>query len=268
MLPIGFNSLLISCLEMDTLKNLNPTEEEEDDDDEDDEDYVPSKEDLENDDDVDKDDDAEGSSDSGSDEGDGDDLNKVKKTKKRGRKRKVSASNDNAENVSEDGKKELTIEEKKKKADDLWAELNQTSSNKTESKPKVDSKTSSEIKSEEKVYDFAGETVVIKETPKDKTIISSSSSSSAQSTNSRIPVRRSGLKDLVSNLGKKSKLGTLQKSKLDWDSFKREEGIEDELKQATLSKDGYVERQAFLTRADVRQFEIEKSIRSKIRKPQ
>ena len=101
---------------------------------------------------------------------------------------------------------------------------------------------------------------------------SSSSSSIAQSSNppvsSGTTIRRSGLTDFVSNLGKKNKIGTLQKSKIDWDSFKRDQGIEDELKQATLSKDGYVERQAFLSRADVRQFEIEKSIRSKIRKPQ
>lgn len=91
----------------------------------------------------------------------------------------------------------------------------------------------------------------------------------AQSSAPPVPtIRRSGLKDFVSNLGKKNKIGTLQKSKIDWDSFKRDQGIEDDLKQATLSKDGYVERQAFLSRADVRQFEIEKSIRSKIRKPQ
>lgn len=74
--------------------------------------------------------------------------------------------------------------------------------------------------------------------------------------------------DLASRLsGKKPKLSTLEKSKQDWDSFKSAEGIAEELKTFNQGKMGYLERQAFLERADVKQFEIEKSFRLG-RKPQ
>jgi len=53
----------------------------------------------------------------------------------------------------------------------------------------------------------------------------------------------------------------LDKSKLDWDTFKKKEGIEDDLKQQ--AKSGFLEKQAFLARTDLRQFENEKSLRVK-----
>ena len=46
------------------------------------------------------------------------------------------------------------------------------------------------------------------------------------------------------------KLTSLEKSKLDWQQFVAKEGIADELK--IHNKDGYLERQAFLQRADER----------------
>jgi len=71
---------------------------------------------------------------------------------------------------------------------------------------------------------------------------------------------KSNLDDLLNSLGKK-KISTLEKSKLDWQNFKSKEGIEEELKEKT--KDGYLERQAFLARTDYRQFEQERDIRLK-----
>ena len=53
------------------------------------------------------------------------------------------------------------------------------------------------------------------------------------------------------------------KSKLDWDSFKKKEGIEEELQIHNRGKEGYIERKQFLERTDLRQFEIEKSLRQK-----
>jgi len=41
------------------------------------------------------------------------------------------------------------------------------------------------------------------------------------------------LEDILGNLNKRKKLTTQEKSSIDWDKFKKEEGIEDELKQAT-----------------------------------
>lgn len=59
------------------------------------------------------------------------------------------------------------------------------------------------------------------------------------------------------------KMSTIQKSSMDWDKFKKEQKIEDELTLQT--KDGFLEKQAFLQRADERQFEVEKGLRDKKR---
>lgn len=151
-------------------------------------------------------------------------------------------------------------------------------------------------------YDFAGEVVkVTKEVAADskealqaafktKPVVSTPSTSEASKTaptsassSTTLPkpsslapkptsgppiIRRSGgLSALTANLGKKQKMSTLQKTALDWQEYKQEEGLEDELQAAVRSKGSFTERQSFLARADLRQFEIEKSIREKTRKP-
>lgn len=59
-------------------------------------------------------------------------------------------------------------------------------------------------------------------------------------------------------------ISTIEKTSLDWDTYKKKEGIEDELKQHV--KDGYLEKQDFLTRVDHRKFALEKTERDKKRK--
>ena len=56
-------------------------------------------------------------------------------------------------------------------------------------------------------------------------------------------------------------MSTLEKSKLDWESFKKDEGIGEDLKTFNQGKQGFLERQAFLERADHKQFEIERNLR-------
>lgn len=70
-----------------------------------------------------------------------------------------------------------------------------------------------------------------------------------------------GLGNVLGKIGKKQKISTLEKSKLDWNNFKKKEGIEDELQIHNRGKDGYIERMSFLERTDYRQFEIERSLR-------
>uniref|UniRef100_A0A182N863 Craniofacial development protein 1 n=1 Tax=Anopheles dirus TaxID=7168 RepID=A0A182N863_9DIPT len=70
-----------------------------------------------------------------------------------------------------------------------------------------------------------------------------------------------GLGAVLNQIGQKNKLSTLEKTKLDWTSFKRQEGIEEELQTHNKGKDGFLERRDFLERTDLRQFEIEKSFR-------
>nr|XP_056718689.1 craniofacial development protein 1 [Euleptes europaea] len=80
--------------------------------------------------------------------------------------------------------------------------------------------------------------------------------------------RPSGINSLLGKLGaKKQKMSTLEKSKLDWEHFKEEEGIGDELAIHNRGKEGYLERKAFLERVDHRQFEIERDIRLSNMKP-
>ena len=63
-----------------------------------------------------------------------------------------------------------------------------------------------------------------------------------------------------------SALCVQEKSKLDWEKFKSDEGIKDELAIHNRGKDGYIARKQFLERTDLRQFEIEKSLRQKNKK--
>ncbi|XP_033013325.1 craniofacial development protein 1 [Lacerta agilis] len=127
-----------------------------------------------------------------------------------------------------------------------------------------------------KVFDFAGEEVrVTKEVDatseeaqfflkqqEQKTVVPASSP-----TVSGVK-RPSGMNSLLGKIGtKKQKLSTLEKSKLDWETFKEEEGIGEELAIHNRGKDGYLERKAFLERVDHRQFEHERDIRMSNMKP-
>ena len=73
----------------------------------------------------------------------------------------------------------------------------------------------------------------------------------------------SGLGSLLDQLKGKNKISSIQKSKLDWNSFTEVEGLEDEFEQN--KKDGYLQKQEFLHQADLAQFEQEKTVRSKER---
>ena len=76
-----------------------------------------------------------------------------------------------------------------------------------------------------------------------------------------------GLSNLVNSINKKPKMGCLDKSKMDWDQYVAKEGIKEELETFNKGKDGYVEKQMFLERADHRRFEQEKAAREKTRTP-
>lgn len=124
------------------------------------------------------------------------------------------------------------------------------------------------------VFEFAGEEVrVEKEVDADSVEAQAAkcsatlSSQSSGTTTKALPgvggiKRPGGLSGLVGLLdSKKQKLTTLEKTKLDWNNFKSDEGIDEELEKHKKSKDGYLDKQAFLERADLRQFEIERAMR-------
>eukprot|EP00937_MAST-01D_sp_MAST-1D-sp2_P008152 g8152.t1 len=69
-----------------------------------------------------------------------------------------------------------------------------------------------------------------------------------------------GIDGALAAIAKPASVSTVTKSSVDWDAFKEENQLTDELEQST--KNGYLQRQDFLQRCDVRQFEQEKAQRS------
>ncbi|KAJ0069262.1 hypothetical protein NL108_003195, partial [Boleophthalmus pectinirostris] len=166
----------------------------------------------------------------------------------------------------------------KKKSDDLWASFlcdvgsrpkpstaatdsDTTSKGETQSStvktasPKVDTKPSEPAKMTiTKVFDFAGEEVrVNKEVAADsreaKSFLKSQSSaqenkekeeeSSLPCPSSAAASRPPGLTGILGRIGgKKQKMSTLEKSKMDWDAFKTEEGISEELAIHNRGREG------------------------------
>jgi hypothetical protein len=77
---------------------------------------------------------------------------------------------------------------------------------------------------------------------------------------------KDNLASLVASLTAKKSMSTLAKSAVDWQISKDEEGDSAELEQA--SKNGYVDKMAFLAKTDLRQFELEKERRNQKRRQQ
>lgn len=201
-----------------------------------------------------------------------------------------------SDDLTTESSKELESDkEQKQKADALWADFlkdvgsvpKKSQSNNASACPSTahssraaDSKLQQPAASTVKVtkeYDFAGETVtIVKDVPTDskegrqafKQAGATASDPSQQETASTSVLKRpatsaaaAGLSSVLGKIGKKPKISVLEKSKLDWDGFKHEEGISEELTAHNRGKDGYLERQAFLQRTDFRQFEIERNLR-------
>jgi hypothetical protein len=71
------------------------------------------------------------------------------------------------------------------------------------------------------------------------------------------------LDNVLASIAKPTTISVTTKTSKDWDKFKEEQGIADELEQAT--KDGYLAKKDFLNRVDSARFEIEKAERERKR---
>ncbi|KYN31282.1 Craniofacial development protein 1 [Trachymyrmex septentrionalis] len=273
--------------------------------DEDDEDYVPDGADSDPVSEVESEGDIESGPEDENDENKrergkkGAKRSKNRKSKKAKRRRTLEKSKVSEEESKEEEeckeKKELTEEEEKKRADSLWADFmkdtavvskskpqNSISRSNDKSAPTQKPKVQEKVKIT-KVFEFAGEEVKVeKEVSVDsaeaRLSLSTAENSATKPPESASPaikergrggIRRVGLggiSSVLGQIGKKAKISTLEKSKLDWDNFKKQENIEEELNTHNKGKDGYLERQDFLQRADLRQFEIEKQLRNTSRR--
>ncbi|XP_069995022.1 craniofacial development protein 1-like [Penaeus vannamei] len=227
---------------------------------------------------------------------DGEGKSAAKDKKKKGRKKKGQKTEE-----KEAEQDVVSSEKDKKKEDNLWADFladvedkpspppkpkasswaallgkkSSSSANSTSEPKKETQKTknqdnkSSTVKIT-KVFEFAGEEVRIEKEvdansaeAKAATLTPESSTTLDKKASPVGGVKRpAGLSNIIGLLdNKKQKLTTLEKTKLDWNSFKAEEGIDEELESHKKSKHGYLDKQAFLERADIRQFEIERAMR-------
>ncbi|KAK2703033.1 craniofacial development protein 1-like [Artemia franciscana] len=199
---------------------------------------------------------------------------KGRKTKRKRRKRAKAVADEEEIEEEKIEAKEVSTEDEKARVDDLWSSFMKDVGGPVKtSNPSVstsvgvsvsDKRESNAVKPLEKkktvteIFNFAGEEVkVTKEISSEAQV----SSSPGNIEGKRPPPKTGGLAAIAGMLGKGKKMTTLEKTKLDWDSFKKEENIEEELKTFNQGKHGYLERQAFLERADYRQFEKERDMR-------
>ena len=260
-----------------------------------DEDYVPSSKELKDDDaaSVDEDNSEDSSHSEGEAEGG------VKRTRrnerKSGRKKRKSKSNQdsvakssNKEDEDEDDDDDESPSTTKKQEpsrniDEIWntfkkdvestekKQLTKTNDDAESSKEPSEPKEPPKTKKVTELFEFAGEAVEVeKEVPIDAPEPAAKPQPSKNIPATSVPGPRrnvgGGLSSILGQIGKKNKLSILEKSKLDWNSFKKQEGIEEQLQTHNKGKDGFLEKQDFLQRTDLRRFEIEKAMRTSSRR--
>ena len=101
------------------------------------------------------------------------------------------------------------------------------------------------------ITSYAGETIQVT-----KTLIRGSAEELAHRASTA-----NNLTTLLSSLTNQRTINTLEKSRLDWSVSKDEEGDGDELRRFVGSKEGLVDRMAFLARAEKREWEKVKAVR-------
>ncbi|TKR92692.1 hypothetical protein L596_007296 [Steinernema carpocapsae] len=227
---------------------------------------------AESDDDSDDGEDVAGSEDDG-------DLEDEEKSEESSNFRKTEKTTGKKEDKSEEGEKD--------RIEKLWADfLADTDTPGTSSKPakpvgsekskypvspvmftpveKVATKVTTEI------FDFAGEEIAKSDETKIETPAKKISSNDSKETvlkGIKRTAAPSGLMGALNSM-KKKKMSVLDKSDHDWNQFKVEKGISEELETHNKGKGGYVDRMEFLTRTDHQQFEREKMARQAARKNQ
>ncbi len=205
----------------------------------------------------------------------GDEPNLVERIRG-GRRRKKRSKPDEGENKTP--ATALSTASVETNIDDLWNEFKRDcesvepkatkSSTSDDTEPATSarcvpaSSSSSKTKTVTQLFEFAGEAVEVrKEVPID------APTPPAPPVLGKRPAAgpKGGLSSILGQIGKKNKLSVLEKSKLDWNNFKETEGIREDLEKHNRGKDGYLEKQDFLQRTDLRQFEKEKALRSSSR---
>ncbi|KAK7602425.1 hypothetical protein V9T40_008014 [Parthenolecanium corni] len=257
---------------------------------EDDEDYVPSSKEFEGEREASEEESADDSQDGGEGEGEGEGEGcarpaKRKRASSRRKKRAKSTGQPSGDERKIDSvpipvpvpvpanvddlwnafKKDVaTLEPKASKAANAAQRVAAEATEKSASPPKaaaVVDEGEPKTKTVTQIFEFAGEAVEVR---KEVPIDAPAPPAKPRAQNSR--GGPAGLSSVLGQIGKKNKLSVLEKSKLDWDTFKRAEGIHEDLQTHNRGKEGYLEKQDFLQRTDLRQFELEKAMRTSSRR--
>ncbi|CAF0824205.1 unnamed protein product [Rotaria sp. Silwood1] len=218
-------------------KNLVNKKVDSDDDDDDDDDYCPTKT---------HDEQADGSDESEHNDDDDNDNDD-------------DTANDQNQQMDNRKQNDLSITPyDDSKTNELWKTF--TSSTKSSSTKMDSPKTTIEIPKStiqnskpvtaNKILEFAGEKISVP-VPVTTTTTTSTENSSLKRPASSSTTSNSVLDRL--GIGKKQKLSTLEKSRLDWKTHKESESLADDLESHRRGKDSYVERKAFLQRSELRQ---------------
>jgi len=199
-----------------------------------------------------------------------------RETKKVKRKRGIALSDEEAsppKTLQEEGKREGNIPEKsedskKQDIDSLWKELQSPSSSISSSAQSTSISNNSEIKSPKEIQPTSApnstllmhkETVQVSQ--ENKFAPKNTKAFGIESTKVK---KTGGLNNLLASISSKNKkISTLEKSQNDWKNFKQKEGIEAELNAHVKGADAFLEKQAFLHRTELREYERERDLKLK-----
>lgn len=187
----------------------------------------------------------------------------MKAQEKAGRKRKVSQSLVSLVQLTRRKKKKKskskTKGKVKKKRKKKIEQSSEASDLKAEIRELARQLTTKESVTLEKTVKYAGKDLRVTKVVDANSAEATAAAAEAKEQSAKRVAPESKLDDVLVALQQPKSISTVEKSSYDWDKFKNENKLNDELAEAT--KTGYLEKQDFLNRVDHRQFELEKQQR-------
>nr|CUU97600.1 hypothetical transcript [Hymenolepis microstoma] len=179
-----------------------------------------------------------------------------------------SSSEESGDDLSDDELEKASSEEKitrpiaEKDRDKIWEEFLKKTEQNSQIEQNSSSNSRDSLSIKPNITKEPAPSNITNHNPLSKTILGVGQKRAAQTTGNRLHEAFKKLKS--STLGVSApKISTLEKSRLDWESFTEKEGIKDDLKLHNKGKDGYVERKAFEARTQERQYEMLREARLK-----
>lgn len=166
------------------------------------------------------------------------------------RKKTLPTKSDTKKIILSVNTKELNSDEEKEKSESLWAEF--LSGTEDPPTPSISNKKIIPITPtitkpnvvvappviQTDIFDFAGEKIEVKREIPKATATSAANQPGRTGRFSSSSSSSSGVGSILDQLTKKNKISVLEKTKLDWDGFKKDEGIQEDLKTHNQGRGG------------------------------